>query len=86
MPDYPPLPPGVMTFDPRRLRRHARKQAIFSRRREAEIRAKMEHERNVARRKLELARESLKREQAPSRGGERGVLGRIRRLFQRRAV
>ena len=61
MPDYPPVPPGVMTFDPRRLRRHRRKMAEISERQ------RLVDEKRIAQAERVAAIRALHQEQRRSR-------------------
>ncbi len=58
--DYPPVPPGCKTFDPRRLRRHARKQRRLAELRREQAQEKIEREKRVADRRKEIEAESVK--------------------------
>ena len=86
--DYPPVPPGVKMFDPRRFRRHARKQAyhglIGSLLRKREVAEKEKHDalkrEALARREKELALRELQKEKSL------GFLARVKRVFSRRKV
>ena len=84
----PEVPPGVMTFDPRRLRRHARKQemwsALTSAKREKVV---AEHEKRVALQRVAQAeRERMKAQAQLAREKGKGFLARVRDVFRRRAV
>lgn len=84
--DYPPVPPGVKMFDPRRFRRHARKQEGFigSLLRKREVAEKEKHDalrrEALARREKELALRELQKEKSL------GFLARVKRVFSRRKV
>ena len=79
--DYPPIPPGVKIFDPRRLRRAHRRAFLLSERQRLTDQKRIDDaEKRALLRSLHSEQQKRSRLEEEKRAG---VLGKLRRFFSR---
>lgn len=81
--DYPPVPPGVRTFDPRRLRRHNRALLAASQVQRAKDEKRIQEAEKKA--LLQALHNEQRKNRIQAEKASKGFLSKVKSFFSRRA-